>query len=448
MSESIKKFYESDFYIIFICILTFFSWILNLNVHGFVFITTLGFTSLFFCNDFKAVIVTLLISVMSFVDITSNVINVYNLLICVILILYIIIVLYFFIHKNFTSKVKINFGNLKFGVLIALIVALLGGISYPYFNNLLLFRLFFKSIGVYLFYLVCLNGLKSDYRRYFCRMLIYACVLVVFEVLIKYSKGNFIYNVLYKQSHLGWGVSNIIAVLFTMLIPLSAYLSINSKYDYIYIGIIFLAAIFVCFLISRGNMLVVLFSLPICLIFAYKKTINKKRYLFSMILCSSICFLICLIVFLNYSDVITSYIEDKLDSGRFDIYKEAIDRFKQFPIFGIGLYRDKLIPTLANYGSVWQWHSTPLYILTSFGIVGVLGFIPFYYQRYKLLLKNISVFKLSCLIAVLSFEIYGLIDTMFINMYLNLFIFLWLALCENEKPQKQLSENFLSKKTK
>jgi O-antigen ligase len=131
--------------------------------------------------------------------------------------------------------------------------------------------------------------------------------------------------------------------------------------------------------------------------------------------------------------------KDKLDAGRFDIYKEAFERFNQYPIFGIGLYHDKTVTSLANFGSdIWQWHSTPLYVLTSFGIVGVLGFIPFYYQRYRLLLKNISVFKLACLIAVLSFEIYGLIDTMFINMYLNLFVFLWLALCEKEKCEEIL----------
>jgi hypothetical protein len=78
-------------------------------------------------------------------------------------------------------------------------------------------------------------------------------------------------------------------------------------------------------------------------------------------------------------------------------------------------------------------------ILTCFGIVGVIGFIPLYFQRYRLLLKNKSIFKLAVLFAVLSFEIYGLIDVMFTLLYLNLFVFLFLALSENEKPELRQS---------
>jgi len=437
LSDKIKKLYDSDIYIISVCIFAFFFWHFKINGLGAVIIVAYGFFSLFFCKDIKGAIISIVLCVMSFSDITDNLMTPNTKYYIFFSAIYILIAIFTYFFKNFyLTKTKVKFGSLKTGILIALIVALLGGINYPY-NNLYAFRLIGKVAGVYFLYFLCINGLKDDSRRYFCRMFIYACLTVTAEVLVTLNIGDFWQNVFYKHSILGWGVSNNLAVLFLMLIPLSAYQSIDSKIDFIYVFIMFFAAAFVFFLLSKGCMVIAVFSLPVCYIYSLKKTKRKLSYIIAMIITVSLALLLIFAIYNKLDDQIIERFKGDFDSGRFDIYREALAKFRQYPIFGIGLYRDITIPTLANFSNYfWIWHSTVIEIITCFGIVGVIGFIPFYFQRYRLLLKNMSMFKLACLVAVLSFEAYGLIDVMFTNLYLNLFVFMLLGLCETEPVMK------------
>ena len=120
-------------------------------------------------------------------------------------------------------------------------------------------------------------------------------------------------------------------------------------------------------------------------------------------------------------------------NGREELWNYCIAEFKKYPAFGIGFFGEDM--SGLNYPARLL-HNTPLQIICCTGIIGTVLFIPFFYQRYKLLIKNISLFKVFALFFVLMWEVGGLLDVNFVKVNQLVIIYTLLASCENEE-QKQ-----------
>jgi len=102
------------------------------------------------------------------------------------------------------------------------------------------------------------------------------------------------------------------------------------------------------------------------------------------------------------------------DNGRMEIYQNAIDTFKKFPLFGAGW--DYRIGEMAHDGySPYWYHNTVLQIMANMGITGLLFYTLFAFWRYSscLLTKNYRVPKLTIAAGLILFELYGMVDVVF-----------------------------------
>ena len=130
---------------------------------------------------------------------------------------------------------------------------------------------------------------------------------------------------------------------------------------------------------------------------------------------------------------ILNYIENE-GTGRYDVFKVAIERFKESPVFGTGVgsskyYLAKFNPTpqrLNNY------HNFVLQVLSTMGIVGM-GF--FMYHIYSIVKKciNKSLYSLMMIIILAYMIINGLFDTVFFDWEYMTIYFALLALIGDKK---------------
>ncbi len=219
-----------------------------------------------------------------------------------------------------------------------------------------------------------------------------------------------------KNVNLGWAGPNNVAPTLSMAIPATLYLCIRkNKVVPLLVLIAFVEyALMIC-AGSRGAILFTTMALPFMLLYVMGKTENKA--LFATSVGVLVILAVALIVYFGeqVSDIITNMLSRGFDSsGRTEeLYPEAFEIFKQFPIFGAGW--DHNLGGLANdnYTPYW-YHSTALQILTDMGIVGVIAFIFFYFHRYRsffVLRKKPQAVALFFSLAL--FDAYGMIDTNF-----------------------------------
>ena len=106
--------------------------------------------------------------------------------------------------------------------------------------------------------------------------------------------------------------------------------------------------------------------------------------------------------------LLDTYIRHGIDSsGRFDLWRIALERFKEKPIFGMGFDYDlggrtELNPSNTQFTPYW-YHNTWIQALSSLGIVGTLALILFTYRQYECFIrtKNPTVYALMfCLVMI------------------------------------------------
>lgn len=442
--NKIQKLYGSFIYLVAIGGLSLISWRFNLKEWGIITIFTLGVISLYFIDDLRVLLTSIIIGVMSIKSQTAGNRTLVVLTIAAALVFF-VISLYFFIKRTKILGSGFKFGALMPGITIAVTAALLGGLLSPNFNFIINLKLLIKVSAVVLLYLMVINFINQNSREYILKALIVCGFIIMFEVVITYlSSGNFWKEAYNKSAFLGWGNHNSIALLLTVTIPMCAFLALsNPRMHAVYIFVIFIFALSIVFLFSRSNMLSLLVIMPLLLTYLIKKI--ERPYLKSALITA----LSCAIVFLILAMLILTKIDDKIfseiisrgDSNRLTLYKEAWSIFKSHPFFGVGIYISNGIESLADWGTgVYTFHSAPMTILACFGILGIVGFIPFYFLRYKTILSSrFTPFGFFVILSVLVFEFYSFIDVGFIHFFLNVYIFTLIGLTEKkENPQGKL----------
>jgi len=213
-----------------------------------------------------------------------------------------------------------------------------------------------------------------------------------------------------KRIYLGWGGANHVGALLGLCIPASFYYMIKSKK----FGFVFVILTFVefCILVvtqSRGAIMFTAAALPF--LFAYVIATSPNKRSIAITAATLIATAVTLMVIFRgtLTEVVNKLLDKGFDdSGRFRLYKEAVELFKNNPIFGGGwdykAKRDELSFTPLAF------HSMLLQVLACSGIIGLIFYTYYYWARYSTFFKVKTPESRIVLAGMLILEGYGMID--------------------------------------
>lgn len=430
LKRKMQNFMLSDAFMIMVGAVAFLFWALKLNVTGLVVLSILLCLTLFFSDDFKPVLVL----VCNFVMVISNnhPMNTSFIVYLCIFVPLLLVFFGFFVFKTLiVPKRKPDFGSLKWGMLSAFVVTVISGLGNPGYDPVWIPVIIGISVAVYAFYFLTLNTSEGDCREYFAKILVYACFVILAEMIVYYlTCPDFIEACHNKLLHLGWGMTNSIAVLLVMAIPMCFYLCNRTGKTVRYLIFAVLFTVGLAFTFSRGNILFGAILLPPLYIYTLVKSRDKRRFVYTSIVFLGLAVAVLCALFDQVVKIFEAMLANGLASpSRIKLYEEAIKVFLEHPILGGGFFKDD---GGRFFGPFWAIHSTPIQILASAGIIGVLGFIPFYLQRYLTFFRKITPYKIFALVSVLLYELYGCMDLTFFIVYQIFYVFLFLTACELE----------------
>ncbi len=239
----------------------------------------------------------------------------------------------------------------------------------------------------------------------------------------------------------GWGIHNNLGNMLCFCIPCAFYMMYRSNKRksawFIYACLLMIAVVLTT---SRGSMLTggVLFLL--CLAFVLLKFKRHKIVkVISFTICGVITIGICafILLWMRY-DFIKLTVEKILnigilnDSNRFKAWKEGLNQFFHYPIFGKGFYecsaylfRDGVAGLLPA-----RWHNTIIQLIASCGIVGFIAYAFHRIQTIRLFWKSRTVENYFIALSILAILIGSLTDNHFFNIGPGIIYGMFLAFAE------------------
>ena len=232
--------------------------------------------------------------------------------------------------------------------------------------------------------------------------------------------------------------------IFTQCIPFNFYF-LNKHYRWALPMIALTAAEFTVVALShsRGALIFTVLTVALSLIvslFRYRR--NKIIWL-----CFSLCALALVFAVSRYGGAIKHLLsqtfEDKLGASSRDfLYLEALDRFRENPLFGAGMgylgYR-------GTNSIIYLFHSTLFQTIGMLGAVGIVVMIYVYVMRYFTVLRKKDSFNLFLFIGLVGFEGYSMIDTGTFNS-IPFLVMLAVLMAATELSNRQLDTGLLIEK--
>lgn len=428
--NKLNNFLKSPAYVVCVTAVIFLGWLMQLYLPA-LYIICIFTAFLFFTQkDLTPVIVpVLLISYLFPYHATS--INFFAALIPTLPVLLAAIIYY--IIKN---KPQITRGAYLAGFVIALIGVIPGGL---FFDNAFIHFLTVSAVAAALvgIYIIFVSTCKDNFKSTAFNAFTAIAVLILLQVVVFYifaEDKSLVIN--YKEIHLGWGISNNIALVLCMLLPVTIYLASQNK-PWFYLPMAFLQAAAIFVVKSRGNMLIAAAFLPVLLVVSFLASKQKRVYIYSLMVTFAFVIAAVIIAFPTLKQIF-AYSQNLGfdDTGRFDLYREAFENFKLNPIFGVGFY-------YLHGGEIPHWyHNTILQLLASLGVFGLLMFVPLLWQRYTTPLKRFNRLNFFLLCALVMSGLYALLDVNFFNIYPNLIIICMYIIIEREPNTVNLFKRF------
>ncbi len=337
---------------------------------------------------------------------------------------------YYFIFKFVVEKEKFNKGKLFWGLVVLFVVCMFSGIACKDYNHVYTLRLFGVFVLIFLGYLLLANSIDESAKDYTAFTFVCFGIFACLQMVVFYAGTEDVVLAFHQKAlTTWWGMTNSIATAIAMSLPFAVYLA-TKKAPQIYIPLSVVMLVGIFFTFSRGNMLFVAIFYPLILIYGFIVSKKKLSYGITSLVCLV---LVSVVIFalkeqiLEWFGVVRSLGLD--DNGRKELWDYALNDFKNNKIFGAGFYGEDGIdlPTPLK-----KFHSTVLQILASAGIVGCIGFIVHYFQRYKMMFTKLSVFKVFALFGLALYEAYGLIDINLLRYFQIILLVIILVTCEKE----------------
>ncbi|MBU1144948.1 MAG: O-antigen ligase family protein [Firmicutes bacterium] len=408
-------------YLILLSVLTLFFWTFQLEQIGFlIFLAAIFLIFVLFKNVMPSIPILLnSLFMISQTEWTLNNIPLYLYLTPIVLILGIVIHIIRF-------KVNIFKGKMTLGIALMFLAMLLSSINAEFIN---INYIFYGVIGlVYAFiYFFYVNSIKGNHIDYLLQMMMILGVLISFEVLIYYIRvEDVLYALEHKTIDLGWGISNFIATYLIMFIPTTFYFAKTSKINFFWIFLGIFEILMLFFTLSRGGILAFLLIFILVLIFLLKSS-NWKLTLLNFALTIAILTLLSIYNYDLFSAIYDRFMNLLLDdSGRIEIYKDAIATFLAHPLFGAGIFA-----RLDALGDYRMYHNTILHTMATFGAVGLIGLLIQFYQMFRVFVYQLKPQTLILSISVLGAMAHGMIDNVYFMPQFMIMLFIIIAVVEN-----------------
>ncbi|MDD3106224.1 MAG: O-antigen ligase family protein [Bacilli bacterium] len=408
-----KKFVDSDLYIIFFSIVCLINWKFHLSYFALsIGIIFLIFIILFDVNRFR--MIPLILSIVA--SLRLNTPNDYLGPALFSAIIIVPLVAFDLFRK------KVFYSNQIFIGMIFLLIAMIFSLTNtPDFVTSLLGVL---MMVVYMFLFLYLFNKKSQYDMsstwlYIAKSFTYFGILILFETLIfnfEISTGGFLSFFNWKEVDLSWANTNYIAMIYLVIIPLTAFwYSQTQKHFYLIIVLLF-EFVALVLLISRGSYLAILFSGFPFLIKFFSDVKNKIVFTQKALILMNV-FLIILVIIAIPTGIVKDFYQ-VLNSrglsllGRELLYRIGFSVFSRYPLFGGGINSSEFYLSLG--ASSVYYHNFFIQTLATIGIIGLLAFAYYLYQmiRQSLLKCNYNNYIFFILLALI---VHGLFDTTFYN---------------------------------
>lgn len=418
------KFFFSSAFVWLIAALAFVFWLVNAKYTG-IFVMLLVIAILFcVCRDTTPVIVVSVLMWFGLNDIDLTKFDIILLSIGFVAVVAGIIVHFIRFKPDFSFLRANKIKGYTFAMFLILPSVVLGGVGVANRNYGVLATILAITIAISLLYVLLFattqNYQKDKLLKDLARLFMVMGVLICLQMLIILLKCGSIDEIKeaikYRKFFYGWAHPNNVAILLSLSIATTLYFATKLK-KAAFVPILLAGLEFGVMLLttSRGAILVTGVALPIMAIFVFVKAQNRKQV--------GICFAVCIVLAAVLALIMLDEIKQMFgrvfelglsDNGRFEIYGEAVARFKTSPFFGVGLDYD-----FGFWGEfqVYWYHSTFFQILACFGIFGMLSFAYFFVMRYRAFLIKPSTVKLAVLLGLLMLEAYGMIDIVFFNTY-------------------------------
>ncbi len=322
--------------------------------------------------------------------------------------------------RPFLHPVKLSKPGIMFFPLIGVCLAwALGGILRPEHN--FLFGLpQFLSLGVAMLVIYLLFYYNLPKKESFClkKYLCYSLLVGGLVITAELSLRAYLHFVSHELGSLGWGNVNTSATFLLLSIPACYYLIIKSRIIHPLILCLVLLYIGVLLSDSDGALAFLVVYTPFLILYTYRNVYRTKRkqfsYTFAIIAIVLATASIALISVYGLKGALELLQINASSSGREPIYLEAIELFKQNPIFGYGFHYKA---DITNGASLMQYnfHSTLFHAMATMGILGVLAYGVYVIARLFILMRKCSPFTTIMLVAFTMFESYSMIDCSEIN---------------------------------
>jgi hypothetical protein len=315
------------------------------------------------------------------------------------------------------------------GKLLPGILIMIAGVVGATFNaSFLNFNYFFYMVVGFFYafvYFVYVGSLEGDHSEYLMTLFFLLGLVIAAEVFIYYSRVEDVMAFLETGTiHLGWGVSNYVATYLVMFIPATFYFVKKSKYGVFLVFAALLQIIALLFTSSKAGSISFVITLP--MLIAYLLVDKKwQKTLFNIAFLAGAIALVYtpLRAFVD-TMALRLWGEGLEPAGRIEIWQAGWEMFKEFPLFGGGIF--------AKYDTVFRmYHNTFLHVAATMGLVGLVGLIHQLLVQFTVLWKKLDRKAIIFTIGLLGAHAHGMVDNIYLMPQFMVVIVIIVAVYEN-----------------
>ena len=305
------------------------------------------------------------------------------------------------------------------------------GLIFGFLNTLVYFFLFF----IVAFGFNEREKMK-DLIDYFCYISLLISAVIILELLHLFITADGIFRdgaIVKDKVALGWGIWNIIGNSLASLIPVLFYRAMRGKGWLLYFSFATLSCIFAVLSMSRNAFLFSTIAYFLCMVISCFYAENKKFFRIFFLMGVILVSLFGIMFFEEIRLIFSDYFSRGFsDSGRFALWRLAIETFLKSPLFGSGFY-GFFTDAVFEYSSFPRMaHNTVFQLLSSMGIFGLISYAWYRIETLKVIIKRPSLPKTMLGISMLVFLLGSLLDNFVFNLHPPIYYTIALALCCRE----------------
>lgn len=308
-----------------------------------------------------------------------------------------------------------------FGLSVFVAALLLNGIFSEYHTEMnLVYALFLAVLFLGIFSFANGNIQISDktFERIAFAFIALLAVLAI-ELIVAYATyDNLIVDGVIVRDRLsfGWGTYNNFGMYLTMCIPAPFYLAARYKHGWAFTACAIANIVLIYLSMSRQAIVMGAILFVVCSIWLIIRTKGKARILNAALLGGSA--LVTLVIIISMREqlaIVFSSLLDSIETGssRTIIWKDGIDKFLNYPLFGAGFYsRKRWIWGQSGFADILpvMYHNTFVQLFACGGIFGFAAYAVHRVQTVISFIRNITHDRIFITLTIAALLMVSLLD--------------------------------------